>query len=115
MATLAEFIGMLDTAVSFKMWNDASPTWLAAIPAEMKLAVTVNTKPRDVQAQRAHSFPFFLPKYLFQSVSIAAEDHALYGTSSITAPVAWPGDRFKRQRQAGWPQEKKKEKLFASA
>lgn len=52
--TPAEFVGMLDTEISFKMWNDAFATWLAAIPAEIKLAATVNTKPQDVWAQKAH-------------------------------------------------------------
>lgn len=52
MTTLAEFIGMLDTEMSFKMWNDAFSTWLVAILAEIKLAVTVNTKPQDVWAQK---------------------------------------------------------------
>lgn len=84
-----------------------------AVPAEINLAVTVNTKPQDVRAQKAHSFPLLLLEYLSQSISIAREDHTLRGTSSITAPSAWPGDRFKRQKQAGWPQEEKKGSLLA--
>lgn len=58
-------------------------------------------------------FPFRLLEYLFQSISIAGEDRTLYGTSSITAPVAWPGDRFKRQRQAGMAVRIKRGSLLA--
>lgn len=58
MTACAEFIGALGPEMSFKMWNDAFATWLVAIPAEIKLAVTVNTEPQDVWAQNAHSFPF---------------------------------------------------------
>lgn len=50
--------------------------WLVAICAEIKLALTMNTKLQDLWA---HSFLLFFAKVLFQRISIAREDHTLYG------------------------------------
>lgn len=44
---------MVSSEMSFKLHNDAFTTWLVPIPAEIKLAVIVNTKLQELWAQKA--------------------------------------------------------------